>query len=79
MIFSFYCIFFGLKNIPKGAFDKDCMAIIKTAAPILTGILLKMLLDIKTTELSIKVRTEMLIIPKRGVHIKNLLYMKEER
>ena len=55
------------------------MAIIKTAAPILTGILLKMLLEIKTTELSIKVRTEMLIIPKRGVHIKNLLYMKEER
>ena len=55
------------------------MVIMKTAAPILTGILSKILLDIKTIKLSMKVRTKRLIMPNKGVRIKNLVYIREER
>lgn len=66
-------------NKPKGAFMRECMPIMKTAVPILTGILSKMLLDVKTTKLSVTVRSEILIIPNKGVQIKNLLYIREEK
>jgi len=70
---------FGLSNIPNGAFNRACMATINIASPMLTGILSKILLAIKIIALSIKVKAEMLIMPNRGVHVKNLLYMKEEK
>ena len=46
---------------------------INAAAPILAGILSKMLLDRKTIKPSVNVRRKMLIIPNTGVHTKNLL------
>lgn len=69
----------GFKNIPKGAFIRDCRVTMKRAVPMLTGILSKMLRDRKTTVPSKNVRTEMPMIPNKGVHLKKLPDMNEEK
>lgn len=55
------------------------MVTMKRAVPMFTGILSKMLLDRKTTVPSKNVRTEMPMIPNKGVHLKKLPDMNEEK
>ena len=64
---------------PKGAFSKAWRAIIRNAAPRLPGILSKILLNMNTIKPSARVRTDMLIIPSKGVQMKNLPYKRAER
>jgi len=65
--------------MPRGALKSDCIIIIITPVPIETGIFAKRLLDRNTIKPSVKVRIKMLIAPNKGVQIKNLLYMSDEK
>ena len=64
---------------PKGAFSKAWRAIIRRAAPGLPGILSKILLNMNTMKPSARVRADVLIMPSKGVQMKNLLYRMAER
>jgi len=70
---------FGFIKMPKGAFTIDLTITIKRAAPISNGTLSNILLNIKTIEQSRNVSEKILIAPRSGVQMKNLLYSEEER
>lgn len=73
----FQSAFFGLINIPAGAFIRDCMVAIKRAVAGCVGSLSKRDRDKNTMVLPVNVSNAAAIVPNTGVQIKKLPDIKD--